>query len=337
MRLKPEQLKAGLQKSLLPVYFISGDEPLQLGEAADLVRVAVRQAGYSVREVISVDQGNEWPQLAVEADSLSIFAEKKLIDLRLPSAKPGSDGSKTLIAYCQNLPTDTVLLITAGKLDSASQKTQWFQAIEKVGVIVQVWPLQGQELLHWLQRRAEIKAMRLDSDAAKILAARIEGNLLAAAQEIEKLFVLHGPSAISRGMIENAVADSARFDVFKLTDALLVGKLNRVVKILNGLKAEGVAAPVVLWALSREARALINLKLELKQGAHQEAVFKKHQIWDKRKHAMHEALQRLSITQMQSLLLTSAKADQQIKGQLVGDGWDSLFEICIQFCKPELV
>lgn len=334
MRLKPEQLQAGLQKSLLPVYFICGDEPLQLGEAADLVRAAARQVGYSVREVISIDQGNEWPQLAVEADALSIFAEKKLIDLRLPSAKPGSDGSKALIAYCQNLPADTVLLITAGKLDSASQKTQWFQVIDKVGVIVQVWPLQGQELLHWLQRRAEIKAMRLDSDAAKALAARIEGNLLAAAQEIEKLFVLHGQAAISRAMIENAVADSARFDVFKLTDALLVGKLNRAVKILNGLKAEGVAAPVVLWALSREARSLINIKFELRQGAHQEAVFKKHHIWDKRKQAIHEALKRLNIAHMQSILLASAKADQQIKGQLAGDGWESLFEICLKFCKP---
>lgn len=337
MRLKPEQLQAGLQKTLQSVYFISGDEPLQLGEAADCVRLAARQAGYSVREVISVDQGNEWPQLAEEADSLSIFAEKKLIDLRLPSAKPGIDGSKVLIAYCQNLPTDTVLLITAGKLEAASQKAQWFQAIDKVGVIVQVWPLQGQDLLHWLQRRAEVKAMRLDIDAAKALAARIEGNLLAAAQEIEKLFVLHGRAAISRAMIESAVADNARFDVFKLTDALLAGKLNRAVKILNGLKAEGVAAPVVLWALSRETRALLAIKHELGLGAHQEAAFKKHHVWDKRKQMMHDALQRLNIRHLQSLLLVSAKADQQIKGQLAGDGWDSLFEICLQFCKPERV
>ena len=336
MRLKLEQLQAGLQKSLQPVYFISGDEPLQLGESADWVRAAVRQSGYSVREVISIDQGHEWPQLAVEADSLSIFAEQKLIDLRLPSAKPGSDGSKALIAYCQNPPTDTILLLTAGKLDAAAQKTKWFQAIDKVGVIVQVWPLQGQELLQWLQRRATAKSMRLDIDAAKALAARIEGNLLAAAQEIEKLFVLHGQASISRAMIENAVADSARFDVFKLTDACLAGKLNRAVKILNGLKAEGVASPVVLWALSRETRVLIAIKTELKQGAHQETVFKKHHIWEQRKQAMHEALQRLSLMHMQSLLLASAKADQQIKGQLAGNAWESLFEICLQFCKPQL-
>lgn len=336
MRLKPEQLAAALQKALQPVYLISGDEPLQLGEAADAVRAAVRLADYSVREVVSIDQGNEWPQLAAEADSLSIFAEKKLIDLRLPSAKPGAEGGKALIAYCQHLPADTILLITAGKLDAASQKTQWFQAIDNAGVVVQVWPLQGQDLLNWLQRRAERKGMRFDHDAVKTLASRIEGNLLAAAQEIEKLFILHGQAKIGRIMVEEAVADSSRFDVFKLTDALLAGKFNRSIRILNGLKAEGIAAPIILWALSREARVLLNVKSELRRGGHQESVFKKYQIWDKRKQLVSDAIQRLTTSQMQSLLMLSAKADRQIKGQLVGDGWDSLFEICLQFCRPDL-
>ena len=336
MRLKSEQLDGALQKSLLPVYLISGDEPLQQGEAADAVRAAARRADYSVREVISIDQGNEWPQLTVEADSLSIFAEKKLIDLRLPSAKPGADGSKVLMTYCQHLPADTILLITTGKLDAASQKTQWFQAIDDVGAIVQVWPLQGLELSNWLQRRAECKGMRLENDAVKSLASRIEGNLLAAAQEIEKLFILHGQARIDKAMIEDEVANSARFDVFKLTDALLAGKFNRSIKVLNGLKAEGVAAPVVLWALSREARVLFNIKAELRRGGHQETVFKKYQIWDKRKQLVHEAIQRLSLSQIQALLVKSAQADRQIKGQMAGDGWDALFDICVRFCRPEL-
>ena len=336
MRFKPEQLDSALQKSLQPIYLVSGDEPLQLGEAADAIRVAARRAGYNVREVISIDQGNEWPQLAVEADSLSIFAEKKLIDLRLPSGKPGSEGSKALLVYCQHLPADTVLLITAGKFDAASQKAQWFQAIDNAGVVVQVWPLQGQELLNWLQRRAERKGMRLDIDAAKSLASRIEGNLLAAAQEIEKLFILHGQTKIDKAMIEDAVADSARFDVFKLTDAVLAGKINRAIKVLNGLKAEGVAAPVVLWALSREVRVLFNVKTDLNRGGQPESVFKKHRIWDKRKQLMREAFQRLTLSQMQALLRLSAKADRQIKGQMAGDGWDTLFEICLAFCRADL-
>lgn len=334
MRYKPDQLQGILKSSLQPVYLVTGDEPLQLGEAADAIRFAARLAGYTVREVISIDQGNEWPQLAVEADSFSIFAEKKLIDLRLPSAKPGAEGSKALIAYCKSPPEETLLLITAGKVDTASQKTQWFQTIENIGAIVQVWPLQGPDLLSWLQRRAERKSMRLEIDAAKALAARIEGNLLAAVQEIEKLYILYGQTVISKSMIENAVADSARFDVFKLTDALLLGKINRVVKILNGLKSEGVASPIILWALSREARVLMNILFELKQGGHQDTLFKKYQIWDKRKQSVNAALNRLTIEQVQALLVSSAKADQQIKGQSAGDGWDSLFDICVQFCKP---
>lgn len=334
MRYKPDQLQGILKSSLQPVYLVTGDEPLQLGEAADAIRLAARLAGYTVREVISIDQGNEWPQLAVEADSFSIFAEKKLIDLRLPSAKPGTEGSKALIAYCKSPPEETLLLITAGKVDTASQKTQWFQTIENIGAIVQVWPLQGPDLLSWLQRRVERKSMRLEIDAAKALAARIEGNLLAAAQEIEKLYILYGRTVISKSMIENAVADSARFDVFKLTDALLLGKINRVVKILNGLKSEGVASPIILWALSREARVLVNILFELKQGGHQDTLFKKYQIWDKHKQSVNAALNRLTIEQVQALLVSSAKADQQIKGQSAGDGWDSLFDICVQFCKP---
>jgi DNA polymerase-3 subunit delta len=176
--------------------------------------------------------------------------------------------------------------------------------------------------------------MHIEPDALKSLAVRIEGNLLAAAQEIEKLFILYGQAKLSKVMVENAVADSARFDVFKLTDALLSGKLNRATKILYGLKTEGVAAPVVLWAVSREARLLFNVKSELKQGGHQEAVFRKFQIWDKRIPLVNEAIKRLNLTQIQAVLLASAKADAEIKGQLTGNCWETIFEICSRFCLP---
>lgn len=331
MRLKVDQLAAALQKAVAPVYLVSGDEPLQLGEAADDIRKAARAAGYTTREVISVESGHEWPQLGLEADSLSIFSDKKLIDLRLPSAKPGTEGSKALIAYCQRLPEDTVLLVTAGKLESAAQKSQWFQAVDGVGVIVQVWPLQGQELRQWLQRRAERKGMRLDHDALKSLAARVEGNLLAAAQEIEKLYILHGATLVGKAMVEDDVADSARFDVFKLTDALLAGKLNRALKILNGLRAEGTASSIVLWALSRETRMLLHVKSELGRGANPDAVFKKYQVWDKRKHLVQEAVQRLKTEQLQAILRAGAEIDRSIKGQSAGDEWEGLFGLCVRF------
>jgi DNA polymerase-3 subunit delta len=200
-------------------------------------------------------------------------------------------------------------------------------------VVVQVWPLQGAELLQWLQRRAERRNMHLSADAVKSLAGRIEGNLLAAAQELEKLYILHGHAAINKAMVEDEVADSSRFDVFKLTDALHGGKLNRAVKILNGLQMDGTAAPVVLWALAREARTLLAIKAELKQGGQQDTVFRNHQIWDKRKQPVQEALQRLKAEDLQKILQLCATADQQIKGQYPGDGWETLFEICLLFVK----
>lgn len=329
MRLKLDQLATSLQQKLAAVYLISGDEPLQVGEAADAIRAAARQAGYLTREVIAIDTGNEWPQLTTEAESLSIFSDKKLIDLRLPSAKPGAEGGKVLVSYCQRLPQDTVLLLTAGKLESASLKSQWFQALDQAGVVVQVWPLQGQELRQWLQRRGEKKGMRFENDAVNSLASRVEGNLLAAAQEIEKLYILHGASRITKAMVDDDVADSARFDVFKLTDALLLGKFNRAIRVLSALKAEGVASAVVLWAISREVRTLLNIKFDLKQGGSQEAVYKKYQIWDNRKPLVHEALQRLKLADLQAVLQASAEADRQLKGQAAGDEWQSLFEICL--------
>jgi DNA polymerase-3 subunit delta len=333
MRLKPEQLSVALQKSLAPLYFVSGDEPLQIGEAADEIRSAAKKAGFSVREVLSVDGDFEWSTLRQEAGAFSIFAEKKIIDLRIPSGKPGTEGAKALIEYCDLLPADTLLLISAGKLSASAQKTRWFQTLEKVAVVIQVWPLQGKDLLQWLQRRGQKKGMQVDKEALRLLASRIEGNLLAAAQEIEKLYILHGSHPISRQEVENLVADSARFDVFKLMDSLLSGRSNRAIRIMHGLKAEGVAEPVVLWALSREARNLFNIETELNQGGgHKDSVLGKHHIWDKRKQIVNMALNRLKIKDLEEILLLCAKADQQIKGQLQGDCWESMFSIALLFC-----
>lgn len=186
MRLKPEQVRTALQQGLVPIYFISGDEPLQLGEMADAVRAAARAAGYDSREVLIVDAAFSWNEFTESANSLSIFADKKIIDLRLPTAAPGADGSKALIAYCERLPEDTLLLITAAKLAGASLKARWFQALDKAGCVIQVWPLEGQDLIRWLQQRMQRRGLLAETEGIKILASRIEGNLLAAAQEIEK-------------------------------------------------------------------------------------------------------------------------------------------------------
>jgi DNA polymerase-3 subunit delta len=330
MRLKPEQLESSLKK-MAAVYLVSGDEALQSGEAADAIRKAAKNEGYTTREVLSVETGFEWNELSVAANSMSIFADKKLIDLRLITGKPGTEGAKALSNYCQHLPEDTLLLISSPKLASATLKTKWFQSIEQVGVVVQTWPLEGADLIQWLQRRAKKKGLQIELDGIKVLASRIEGNLLAAAQEIEKLYILHGEAQLSKRAVEQAVADSARFDVFKLTDCVLSGRVSRAIKIINGLKSEGIAAPVVLWALAREARLLIKIKTALKQGQNKEIVFKNHRLWDKRKQLVNLALSRMDIKALEQVLLLGYKADQQIKGQEKGDYWETLISVCLLF------
>lgn len=336
MRIKPDQLNATLQKGLLPIYFISGDEPLQLGELADAIRKAAKQASFENREILSAETGFEWRQLAFAADSMSIFADKKIIDLRIPSGTPGAEGAKALSNYCDRLPEDTLLLITAGKVAGSSLKSKWLEALDKKGVVIQVWPLEGQDLLRWLEQRMHQRGLSTDTEGLRILASRIEGNLLAAAQEIEKLYVLYGTGKLSSQQIFDVVADSSRYDVFKLMDCVLAANVSRILKVLSGLRSEGIAPPIVLWALTRDARLLIKIKLALSQGQNKDLVFKNNQIWDKRKQLVSNALNRLSDHDLNEVLVLSAKADRQIKGQEQGDVWEILLAICLKFASTQI-
>lgn len=331
MRIKPGQLSAELKKGLKPIYVITGDEPLQLAELADEIRKAAKLAGFENREVITVDANFEWNQLAFLADSTSIFADKKIIDLRLPSGTPGVDGAKALVAYCGRLQEDNLLLITAGKLASAALKTRWFEALDKQGIVIQVWPLEGQELISWLQQRLQRRGLSANADGLRLLASRVEGNLLAAAQEIENLYVLYGAGNLSQQQIVEVVADNSRYDVFKLIDSVLSDREDRIIKILSGLREEGVAAPVVLWALARETRSLIKIKWAIAGGQSKDLAFKNNQIWDKRKQIVSNVLNRLSDKDLTRILVLGAKADRQIKGQQSGDAWETLREVCLMF------
>jgi DNA polymerase-3 subunit delta len=331
MRLKPEQLVSSLQKNLGSVYLISGDEPLQIVELADSIRQATKQAGFLEREIFSTDTGFEWSEITTSSQSMSIFGDKKVIDLRVPTANFGNEGAKTLISYCEKLPADTVLLITCGKLNAAGMKTKWFEAVDKVGVTIQVKPLEGDELLQWLQNRLQQRGLNSDKAGLLLLAERVEGNLLAAAQEIEKLYVLYGASILTKDQIFDVVADSSRYDVFKLIDAILAANVNRIFKVLAGLRNEGIAPPVVLWALMREARTLCKVHLELSSGKSKDMVFRNNQIWDKRVGLVDKALKRLSHNQLFEILTLSAKADRQAKGQESGDVWETILAVCLLF------
>jgi DNA polymerase-3 subunit delta len=331
MRLQAEQLPDNLKGALVPVYLISGDEPWQLAELSDSIRAAARKQDYLEREVLSVEAGFVWEQLAFLASSGSIFGDKKLIDLRMSSPSPGAEGAKALLNYCQHWSGDSLLLITTGKLASSAFKSAWLESINKHGVIIQVWPLEGQALLNWLQLRMSQRGLLAENNSLKLLAERVEGNLLAAAQEIEKLYVLYGAGPLSSEQILEAVADNSRYDVFKLVDALLAGYLNRALKIIYVLQAEGIAVPVVLWALTKEARLLIKLKRALADGQSKDLLFKNHQIWDKRKVLVDNALHRLGDNALTQVMVLAAKADRQSKGQQSGSAWETLIAMCCQF------
>ena len=328
MQIKPQQLAGALQKGLSPVYFFSGEEPQQLGELADAIRKSAKQQDYTSREIFFVDKQFDWKQLNVSADNYSIFADKKIIDLRLPSGTPGTDGAKALTAYCQHLPEDTLLLITAGKINKEAQKSAWFQALDKVGCVIQVWPLTGQDLLRCMQDKLQQRGIIAEPAAIKILADRVEGNLLAAAQEIEKLYVLFGASKLNTQQIIDVVADSSRYDVFKLVESALSAHTDKVLKILSSLKAEGIAPAIVLWAITRETRILISYKAAQGQGE-KDLVLKKNGIWGERKQLIDSSSKRLSHTELNKILVLGAKADRQIKGQQQGDAWETLLEACL--------
>ena len=329
MQIKPEQLNSHLRKQLAPVYFISGDEPLRVIEAADAVRAAARAQGYDERTVLTVQAGFDWDSLMSGAGNLSLFSERRIIELRLPGGKPGDAGSRALRAYAGQPPEDTLLLISAGKLDSKARKAKWVQALDQAGVAVFVWPLGVPEYTGWVRKRMQACGLEPTSDAVELLADRVEGNLLACAQEIDKLFLLHGAGPVDAAAVNHMVADNARFDVYGLVDSALAGDGVRSARILQGLRAEGVAPPVVLWALAREIRQLLGMAGELARGQAVAAVLSRFRVWQSRKSLLGGALQRHTKPQFVKLLRQCAAIDRMIKGQAAGNPWDELLQLSL--------
>ena len=331
MQLKPEQIDAHLRKQLAPIYFISGDEPLRVMEAADAIRAAAREQGYDERDVLTVQAGFDWDSLMSEAGNLSLFSQRRVIDLRLPTGKPGADGSKALRAYAERPPDDTLLLVTAGKLDPAARKSKWVQALDKAGVVVFVWPLKGPEFNAWVAQRMRQRGLQPTADAVALLSERVEGNLLACVQEIEKLYLLQGEGEVDAGAILALVADNARYDVFGLLDSALAGKAARCVRMLQGLQAEGLVPQIVIWALARELRQLTAMAGSLASGQPVQAVLSQYRVWPaERKSLVTAALRRLSVTQCNALLQHCARVDRISKGQGAGSAWDELLQLTLK-------
>ena len=326
MKIRPEQLAGQLKKGLAPIYIISGDEPLLVLEASDLVRKHAREAGCNERIVMTVEKGFDWNSLAQESSGMSLFAEKRLLELRLPSGKPGDAGGKALRAFAEAPATDDVLLIVAGKIDTKSQQTKWYKTVEAAGVALPIWPMAVAELPGWINQRMKAKKLRPTRDAAQVLAERVEGNLLACAQEIDKLFLIHGEAEISAEMVADAVANSARFDIFGLVDTALSGNGERVARMMTGLKGEGVEPILVLWALAREIRTLASMSFEVSRGTSPDQVMRSQRVWDKRKPLIKQGLRRPP-RQWWYLLYRAGQIDRMIKGQATGNVWDELLQL----------
>ncbi len=336
MQIKLPQLNAHLHKSLAPVYLVNGDEPQQTGEAADLIRQAAKAQSYESREIFFVDKLYDWQALNFSADNFSIFSDKKILDLRL-TGMPGTEGAKALTAYCQHVSEDTLLLITTGKLGKDAQKSAWFQAIDKVGCIIQVWSLTGQDLLTWIQNRLQRRGLTAEPEAVKLLADRVEGNLLAAAQEIEKLHGFYGASRLTSQNILDVVADSSRYDVFEWVECILASKVNKIIKILDSLKAENIAPAIILWALTRETRLLSKTKIALNRGENKDSLLRNNAVWGNHKILFELALKRLTQTDLNHALTLNAKADRQIKGQEQGNPWETLLKIALTLASVKVM
>lgn len=328
-RLRPEQLDAALAKGLAPVYLISGEEPLLIQEACDSIRSAARQKGFGERELYHADVGFDWNQVLASANSLSLFAEQKIIEVRLPSGKPGDKGAKALLEYAASPAPDNLLLLVAGKLDKSAQNSKWFKAIDSIGVQITVWPVGAAQLPRWIGQRLQQAGLRADSGAIELLAARVEGNLLAAAQEIEKLKLLAPGNLVSAELMASAVANSARYDVFGLVDKALHGDARGAVQTLHGLKAEGTDAIAVLWALTREVRSLVQIAQAVAQGKAFAWAAKQAGVWEKRQPLLQGALRRLKPAQLQQLLRKANGIDKAVKGMRNAEPWDELLDLTL--------
>lgn len=336
MRVYPEKLAANLKQEIKPIYIVSGDEPLLIQEACDSIRLALRQSGYSERDLFHVDGSFDWQQILYSASSMSLFTEKKMIELRMPGGKPGDKGAKVLKSYVDNIPTQTVLLIITGKLERSTQNSKWFKALDSAGASVQVWPIAVNQLPAWLNDRIRKTGMSASREAVQALVDKVEGNLLAAVQEIERLRLISGDAKIDINQVLEEVSDSSRFTLFTLLDAALSGNASRTCRVIQGLRSEGTEILQIVGLLGRELRSLSRMAALLSSGQPVQAVMQAHRVWSNRKSIIGAVLQRHESTEFDHLITRLAKVDKMAKGLGSGDPWDELTGILLHLAGTDL-
>ena len=330
MKIQANQVHSHLQKNLARCYLVSGDEHLLVAEALDAIRDAARGKGFTSRDLHIATQGFDWSSLRDSTANLSLFAERRIVELRLPTGKPGRDGSLAIVDLVAQTGPDLMLIVVSSKLDRSSQSAKWVKAIDAAGSTVTVWPIGPRELPGWIGERMRRAGMRPDREAVAMIADRVEGNLLAAGQEIEKLRLLHGEGALSSADVSAAVANSSRFDVFNLVDAALAGDAKRAVRVLSGLQAEGVEPVIVVWSLTRELRTLAGLADLMASGTSLASAMQKAGIWSSREAPVRACVARHHGGDFHRLLKACGQADRAAKGQLQADPWQVVMPIILE-------
>ncbi|MCG8672924.1 MAG: DNA polymerase III subunit delta [Pseudomonadales bacterium] len=338
MKLRANQLQSHFNgQQWMPLYIISGDEPLLTQEACDLVRQAARNKGFTEREVFQVETGFDWSDLLESANSMSLFGDRKLMELRFPKAKIDDKGKKALTAYMENPSPDNLLLIIFPKLEKRFTSTQWFKTLETQSALCQIWPIDEKQLPQWIRQRLTQAGYQPTNGAVELLAERVQGNLLAASQEVEKLTLFIEPGPIDEATIESCVSDHARYNIFDLVDQAVQGNLSQALKMLNFLKASGSEPTLVLWALAKELRTLESISYQVENGTPPAKAFRDNRVWDSRKPVLQKALGKLRSQDFQRGLNIASQADYSIKGLSQSNPWNHFEDILLTLAKKPVL
>lgn len=324
MQIDSEQLGRHLKQGLAPLYAVHGEETLLALEAADRIRAEARGQGFGERELMIAERGFDWGRLAASAASLSLFATRRLVELHIASAAAANDGEQALLAYAGALPPDTLTLVRLPALEPRTRKSRWFAALDAAGVMVQAQAVPPARLPAWLAGRLDAQGHQAGEDVLAVLAARVEGNLLAAHQEVRKLALLFPAGPLSVEQVSGAVLDVARYDVSGLREALLSGETAHAVRVLDGLQAEGEGLPLVVWAVAEETRGMLAVAEMSARGIPLPRVFEELRIWRDRQTKVQRALRRIDLATLRAALAACARIDRIAKGVAQGDAWDEL-------------
>jgi DNA polymerase-3 subunit delta len=328
VRISPEKLAVHSKSTLQPIYMIYGDEPLLHQEAADIIRQAARQQGFSNREIHIIEKNNDWTEILASTNSLSLFGDRNILEVRFTN-KPDTEAVSVLEKYASNPSPDTLLLLLLPKLDAIQQKAKWFTACDNVGVSVQIATIDSGNFPEWLSGRLQQAGLSGDQETFQLLIDRLEGNLLAAIQEIEKLRLIAAGGRVTTVLVRQSVGDSSRYNIYDLADAALKGDIGRAIRMLSGLRAEGESESSLLWVLAKDARVLAALREGVDAGQHPSALFQQNGVWQKRQGLFQAALRHTSPAIAQQIIQECLAADSAIKGQSLESADDVLLRLCL--------